>query len=188
MAMTTIVAVQFKDKVIIGTDSLVTSARKYNHPAMVKISERNGYLIAGAGEVAACDIAQHIWNPPTPTTADKKDLYHFMIATVIPSLKKAFKDNDYKWDKEDEDGETKFAFLIAVDGEVFEIADDFAVCLDGHGYYGIGSGSSIALGAMRAGATLRDALETAESIDPYTGSPFIFHTQHKKKVASSRNK
>lgn len=186
-AMTTIVAVQHKDKVVIGADSLVTSARKYNHPAMVKISERNGYLIAGAGEVAACDIAQHIWNPPTPTAEDRKDLYHFMIAKVIPSLKKAFKENDYKWDKEDEE-ETKFAFLIAVDGEVFDIADDFAVCLDSAGFYGIGSGSSIAIGALRTGASLEDALKTAEAVDPYTGSPFIFHTQNKKKVASSRNK
>lgn len=181
--MTTIVAVQHKDKVVIGADSLVTSARKYNHPAMVKISERNHYLIAGAGEVAACDIAQHIWNPPTPTAEDRKDLYHFMIAKVIPSLKKAFKDNDYKWDKED-DEETKFAFLIAVEGEVFDIADDFAVCLDSAGFYGIGSGSSVALGALRQGATIEDALKIAESVDPYTGSPFIFHTQLKKKVAS----
>jgi ATP-dependent protease HslVU (ClpYQ) peptidase subunit len=186
--MTTIVAVQYRDKVVIGADSLVTASRKYNHPAMVKISERNGYLIAGAGEVAACDIAQHIWIPPTPTTADKKDLYHFMIATVIPSLKKAFKDNDYKWEKEDEE-ETKFAFLVAVNGEVFDIADDFAVCLDKSGFYGIGSGASAALGALRNGATIEESLKIAEAIDPYTGSPFLFHTQEKKKkVATTRNK
>jgi ATP-dependent protease HslVU (ClpYQ) peptidase subunit len=177
--MTTIVAVQFKDKVIIGADSLVTAVRKYNHPKMVKISERSGYLIAGAGEVAACDIAQHIWEPPIPTVADKKDLYHFMIATVIPSLKKAFKDNDYKWDSEDE--ETKFAFLIAVEGEVFDISDDFAVCLDSKGFYGIGSGSSVAIGALRHGATINAALEIAADIDPYTAGPFLFHEQLKKK-------
>jgi ATP-dependent protease HslVU (ClpYQ) peptidase subunit len=186
--MTTIVAVQHKDKVVIGADSLVTASRKYNHPKMVKISERGGYLIAGAGEVAACDIAQHIWEPPTPTASDKKDLYHFMIATVIPSLKKAFKDNDYKWDKEDGDEETKFAFLIAVEGEVFDIADDFAVCLDDKGFYGIGSGSSLAIGALRTGSTIKDALEIAADIDPYTAGPFIFHEQFKKKKVATKSK
>lgn len=186
-AMTTIIAVQHKDRVVIGADSLTTSTRKYNHPAMVKITQRNNYLIAGSGEVAACDIAQHIWNPPTPTAEDRKDLYHFMIAKVVPSLKKAFKENDYKWDADDD--ETKFAFLIAVEGEVFDIADDFAVCLDSAGFYGVGSGSPMALGALRSGATLEDALKIAEEIDPYTGGPFVFFTQDKrKKVAPSRNK
>jgi hypothetical protein len=47
-----------------------------------------------------------------------------MIAKVVPSLKACFKDNEYKWN-EAEDEETKFAFLIAIGGEIFEIADDF---------------------------------------------------------------
>lgn len=185
--MTTIVAVQHADKVVIGADSLTTGTRKYNHPAMVKITERNNYLIAGSGEVAACDIAQHIWIPPTPTAEDKKDLYHFMIAKVVPSLKKAFKENEYKWDSDDD--ETKFAFLIALEGEVFDIADDFAVCLDTAGFYGVGSGSPLALGALRSGASLEDALKIAAEIDPYTAGPFVFFTQVKrKKVAASKIK
>jgi hypothetical protein len=93
-----------------GSDSLVTAERKYNHPRMAKITTTGPYLIGGSGEVAACDIVQHIWEPPIPTVADKKDLYHFMIAVIIPSLKKCFKENEYKWDAEDD--ETKFAFLI----------------------------------------------------------------------------
>lgn len=185
--MTTIVAVQYEDKVVIGADSLVTANRKFNHPKMIKISERNNYLIAGAGEVAACDIAQHIWEPPTPTVNDRKDLYHFMIATVIPSLKKAFKDNDYKWEK-DGDEETKFAFLISLEGEVFDISDDFAVCIDEAGFYGVGSGSSLAIGALRTGASLEQALKIAAEVDPYTAAPFIFHEQLKKKKVAPKTK
>jgi ATP-dependent protease HslVU (ClpYQ) peptidase subunit len=176
--MTTIVAVQYADGVLMGADSLVTADRKYNHPKMAKITETGPYLIGGSGEVAACDVVQHIWEPPIPTVADKKDLYHFMISVVIPSIKRCFKDNDYKWDKEDE--ETKFAFLIAIDGEVFEIADDLSVCLDAAGFYGIGSGSSLALGALRAKAEMLEALQIASEVDPYTAPPFYFHTQKKK--------
>lgn len=176
--MTTIVAVQSPDGVTFGTDSLVTSNRKYNHPKMEKITIRGPYIIAGSGEVAACDIAQHIWEPPIPTTVDKKDLYHFMIAEVIPSLKKCFKESEYKWDAEDD--ETKFAFLIAVEGEVFEIADDLSVCLDTAGIYGVGSGSSLAIGALRAGASLAKALKIASDVDPYTAPPFVYHSQKKR--------
>lgn len=175
--MTTIVAVQLPDGVVFGTDSLVTASRKYNHPKMEKITERGPYIIAGSGEVAACDIAQHIWEPPIPLVADKKDLYHFMIAEVIPSLKKCFKEQEYKWDTEDD--ETKFAFLIAIDGEVFEIADDLSVALDAKGIYGVGSGSSLAIGALRAGATMPEALQIAADVDPYTAPPFVYHQQKK---------
>jgi ATP-dependent protease HslVU (ClpYQ) peptidase subunit len=175
--MTTIVAIQYADGVLMGSDSLVTADKKYNHPRMSKITTTGPYLIAGSGEVAACDIVQHIWEPPIPTIADKKDLYHFMIAVIIPSLKKCFKENEYKWDAEDD--ETKFAFLIAIEGEVFEIADDLSVCLDAAGFYGIGSGSSLALGALKAQADMPVALQIAADIDPYTAPPFIYHTQKK---------
>jgi ATP-dependent protease HslVU (ClpYQ) peptidase subunit len=177
--MTTICAVQYEDRVVIGADSQVTSNHKYWHPRMVKVSERGQYLIAGSGLSAACDIAQHIWTPPTPTATDKKDLYHFMIAKVVPSLKQCFKDNDFKLE-DDKDDETRFAFLIAVGGEVFDVADDFAISIDSCGHYAIGSGSSLALGALAHKATIEEALEIAASKDPYTSAPFYFYEQVKR--------
>ena len=177
--MTTIVAIQYEDHVVIGADSQVTATRKFSHPRMVKVSERGQYLIAGAGLSSACDIAQHIWIPPKPTVEDRKDLYHFMIAKVVPSLKQCFKDNDFRLEG-DKDEETRFAFLIAIGGEVFDLADDFAVSLDDSGYYSIGSGSSIALGALAHGATIEEALEIAAKKDTYTSAPFYFYKQVKR--------
>ena len=177
--MTTIIAIQKDDGVQFGADSQVTANNKmYSHDKMTKIAQRGQFIIAGAGEVAACDIAQHIWEPPIPTANDKKDLYHFMIAKVIPSLKLSFKDNDYKLDG-DNDGETKFAFLIAIAGHVFEIADDFSVVIDKSGFYSIGSGSSFALGALAAGATPALALKIAAENDAYTSAPFAWKSQKK---------
>jgi ATP-dependent protease HslVU (ClpYQ) peptidase subunit len=176
--VTTIIAKQTPTKLLIGADSLVTSVRKYSDPRMAKITERGQYLIAGAGESAACDIIQHIWKPPAPIAADRADLYHFVVSRVVPSMKACFKENDYKWD-DDKDDETKFAFLIAVGGEAFDISDDFAVCLDADGIYGIGSGSSLAIGALKAGASIKKALEIAASKDPYTAAPFIYYEQEK---------
>ena len=174
--MTTIVAKQYADKVVIGADSLVTASRKYSHPKMAKITERGQYLIAGAGLSAACDIAQHIFVPPKATAEDKKDLYHFMIARFIPALKQCFKDNDFKLEDND-DSETRFGFLVAVNGELFDISDDFAVCLDTSGIYGIGSGASLGIGALKSGKSIRRALEIAAENDPYTAAPFLIMEQ-----------
>lgn len=183
--MTTIVAVQYKDKVVIGADSQVTSGggRRQSHREMVKISERSLYLIAGSGEVAPCDIAQHIWQPPIPKLSDVDDLYHFMIAKVVPSLKACFKEQEYKWNEPDEHGETKFAFLLCIGGQVFEIDDDLSVSLDARGFYGVGSGSDYAVGALCAGATIEQALSIAADNDVYTSAPFIYQTQLKKRLA-----
>ena len=179
--MTTIVAIQYPDRVVFGADNQVTApnGRKYNHEKMVKISERGKFLIAGSGEVIACDLAQHLWNPPTPNATEKKDIYHFVISKVIPSLKQCFKDNDYKLDADSSDGENRFSFLISVAGEVFEIADDFSVSMTDHGFYGVGSGSSYAIGALHAGAEIEFALEIASRNDVYTSGPFIYYTQEK---------
>jgi len=175
--MTTIIAVQKKDRVLFGADSQVTSGsgRIQRHSEMVKINHRNNYLIAGSGECAPCDIAQHIWKPPNPKGSEWNDLYHFMVSKVVPSLKAIFKLHEYKWDK-DED-EIKFNFLIALGGQVFEIEDDMSVTIDSNGFYGIGSGSPYAIGALEAGATMAKALEIAAKNDAYTSPPFIYYTQ-----------
>ena len=170
--MTTIIAVQYDDKAVIGADSQTTGAtgRLASHNHMVKITQRGDFIVAGSGECAPCDIAQHIWVPPVPTTKDWNNLYHFMIAKVVPSLKACFKENEYKWDVEDD--ETKFAFLMIVGGEIFEIADDFSVTMD------------FAIGALSAGATVKEALKIASENDAFTSPPFIYHTQQKRlKVA-----
>ena len=177
--MTTIVAVQLDDRVIIGADNQTTSGsgRKYNPPQRVKISERGKYIIAGAGDVRACDIAQVLWTPPNPTSTDRKNLYHFMLRKIIPSLKDALKEHDYKIDPND--NEAGFLLLVAIDGQVFEIADDFSVTMSDHGIYAIGSGSSYAIGALFAKATITEALEIAEANDIYTSRPFTIVEQFK---------
>jgi len=178
--MTTIVAIQYEDRVVMGADSLTTGDRKYSHPTIAKISKRNNYLIGGSGLAEACDIAQHIWNPPRPTAEDRRDLYHFMISKVIPSLKKCFRDNQYDWQKTEGEKDPNFAFLIAVGGQVFDISDDFSVMLDESGVYGVGHGSSVAIGAIHAGSNIEQALEIAAKVDPYTASPFIIFEQRKR--------
>jgi len=184
--MTTILAIQQKGKVLFGADSQVTAGngRIQRHKEMIKISTRGPFIIAGSGECAPCDIAQHIWQQPRPQGGEWSDLYHFMIAKVVPSLKACFKENEYKWDVEDD--ESKFCFLIAIGGQVFELADDMSISLTDTGFYGVGSGSSYAIGALEAGASLSEALEIAARNDAYTSGPFLYYTQPQPKKAQRR--
>lgn len=177
--MTTIIGLQYDDHCLIVADSLTVddTGYRYNHPDAKKIAERNGFLIAGSGEVTPCDIAQHIWEPPTPTKADKKDLYHFMIVKVMPSLRMCFALNGVNLDEPKT--ENRFNFLIAVCGELFDIDDDLSVTRNEHGIYAVGSGGAYALGAIAAGADALEAMEIAESLSAFTASPFYSKEQFK---------
>ena len=176
--MTTIVAVVKDGVVTMGADSQVTdNDRRNSHPRMEKITKNNGYLIAGAGDATPCDVFQHIFVPPVPTSVERKDLYKFMIRKFVPAMREALDDAGWKPDPGDRD--SGFSMLIAYDGEVFDIGSDFSVLLNGDGIYGVGAGAKYAIGALCVGASVEKALETAANNDIYTSGPFQIVKQKK---------
>ena len=182
--MTTIVGIQYKDKCVIAADNQVTgdNGRRYNHPDMKKIAEKGDFLIAGSGEVQPCDVAQQIWQPPKLTAKDRDDIYRFMIVKAMPSLRKCLTDNGYDFNEGSGDGkadDTRFNFIMAVGGELFDIADDLSVCRSGDGIYGVGSGSSYAMGALHAGVKPEKAIEIASKLDVNTSGPITLMEQYK---------
>jgi ATP-dependent protease HslVU (ClpYQ) peptidase subunit len=183
--MTTIVALAKNGNVTMGADSQVTDGtRKNNHVKMEKITKKNGYLIAGSGDSQPCDVLQHIFVPPIPTTKEKEDLYHFMITKFVPAMRECLEENGYKSDKEDK--ESGFNMLIAFNGEVFDIGDDFSVVLNQDGIYGVGAGSAYAIGALYAGASVTEALEIAANNDIFTSGPFQVIRQQKSKTENKK--
>jgi ATP-dependent protease HslVU (ClpYQ) peptidase subunit len=177
--MTTIIGLQEKDHALLIADSRITDdgGRTYTHPTVTKITKRGKYLIAGAGSTQPCDIIQHMWKPPTVTTAANKDLYHFMIAEVVTSMRMALTAYGYKPDTES--GESDFLFLIALNGTIFELDDTLSVLMRDDGIYGIGSGAAYAIGALQAGANWRKAMQIAAKNNIHTAAPFINHKQMK---------
>jgi ATP-dependent protease HslVU (ClpYQ) peptidase subunit len=176
--MTTIVGIVKNGHVIMGADSLVTAGNsKFSHPQMLKIINNNGYLIGGAGDVTACDIFMYMWIPPMPNALQRKNIYKFMITNVVPSMREALEENGYKVDPSDK--ESGFEMLLALDGEIFQIGDDFSVLMDKTGIYGVGSGSPWAVAALDSGATVEEALVIAEKRSPYTAGPFQIVKQSK---------
>jgi len=178
--MTTIVGVCKNGNVTMGADSQVTDGdRPNNHVRMEKITKNNGYLIAGSGDSTPCDILQHMFTPPVPTATERKDLYKFMIVKFVPAMRECLDENGWKPATDDKD--SGFSILVAFDGEIFDIGDDFSVLLNGKGIYGVGNGAKYAIGALEAGASVEKALEIASDNDIYTSGPFQIVKQQKTK-------
>ena len=175
--MTTIVGVCKNGSVTLGADSQVTDDdRRHNSLIMEKITKNNGYLIAGSGDSTPCDILQHIFVPPVPNVVERKNLYKFMITKFVPEMRECLEENNWKPDPKDD---STFSMLIAYDGELFDIGDDFSVLLNDDGIYGVGNGSKYAIGALFAGASVEKALEIASHNDIYTSGPFQVVRQQK---------
>lgn len=157
-------------------DSLTTgeTGRPYSHTKIQKITSRNEFLIAGAGDPQACDIIQHVWE--VPEFVEDNDAYNFMVTHVAGSIRTCLKENGYEKDKNDKDG--GFVFLIAFKGVIYELDETFTISMTDTGIYGIGSGSKYAIGALQAGATCEQAMEIAEKNDIHTSKPFISFEQN----------
>ena len=177
--MTTVIAVQTDYGVDMIADSQINSNGKpYFHDDMVKIVEKNKYLIGIAGRVIALQAIQNNWNPPAMTATYKDSTYKFVITKIIPSLKMFIDDSKIFTDKEKDEGEL-FSILIAIKGEVFEIDEDYSVARRSDGIYAIGSGADFALGAMMAGADPQQAMNIAALFDVNTHEPFIRLSQNR---------
>jgi len=175
--LTTIAGICKNGLVILGADSQVTDGDRINNDLrMEKITKNNGYLLAGAGDATPCDILQHIFIPPVPSITERKNLYKFMITKFVPAMRETLDENGWKPVTGDDSG---FSMLVAFDGELFDIGDDFSVLLNNKGIYGIGNGAKYAIGALSVGATIEKALEAAADNDIYTSGPFQIVQQKK---------
>jgi ATP-dependent protease HslVU (ClpYQ) peptidase subunit len=62
---------------------------------------------------------------------------------------------------------------------LFEVDESYTVMLRDDGFYGIGSGSRFALGAMMVGADWKVAMDLAIKNDIYSHPPYIVMEQFK---------
>lgn len=159
--MTTIVGVETKNGFTIAADSQTTEGeRAWISKDTKKITEVGEYVIAGAGVSNLCDVALYGWQPPE---YDGTDLYTFMVSVFIPALRGLHTDVPKETDGA--------SFLVGINSKLFYIGEDYAVLRTNTGLYGIGSGANWAIGAISAGATIKEAMKIAVKLDINSSAP-----------------
>lgn len=178
--MTTIIGLENEHGCVLAADGQTTLDNwRFTHSDLKKIVEKNGYLIAASGESQACDIAAQLWSPPQPS----KNLtwYEHAVRSLSASLRIAHENNGYVATKESE-----WSVIIAHSGMIAQIESDYSILRAHNGIYGIGSGSSAAVGALTAllpvfpvKDAMIESIRIAAMYDIYTSLPVHLETQSK---------
>jgi len=171
--------------VLVADSQITESNLKTLAVSTPKIVEIGKYLLAISGDTRPGDILAYNWRPPIYKGGDP---VVFMGRRVIPSIIKAFNDNNYDFNKVDPDG--GFDYLLSFNGNIFRIACDLSFFQSDVGNYAIGSGGQFALGYLYSGSKselkvaeakrrARKAVEIASVLDVNTGKPLQLVVQER---------
>jgi ATP-dependent protease HslVU (ClpYQ) peptidase subunit len=157
--MTAIVGIQGKGWAVIAADSMTTYDDKpYYAKGMDKVTKKGDYVFAFSGDAIAGNIASFLWIPPKVIKSMSVDT--FMQTKVLPSLRETMKDNGYEPDTV-KDKDAGFDALICLNGIIYEVDQDYLWSRDDRGLYAVGSGGSLALGALATGFS-KNSIKAAE--------------------------
>jgi len=184
--MTTIAALETIDYAVFVADSQITEDNLVTLAITTpKIVEVGKFILGISGDTRPGDILSYNWKPPLYRGENP---VQFMGKKVIPSISKAFNDNNYDYNKVDKDG--GFDYILAFNGNIFRVACDLSFFQADNGAYGIGSGGQFALGYLtsiiKPGMELdyvkrhaRKAVEIASMLDANTGKPLQLVVQER---------
>jgi ATP-dependent protease HslVU (ClpYQ) peptidase subunit len=176
--MTCIVGIEDVDGAIVGGDSNLSNSETQTliGRSRAKVWRTGPYVIGVAGCPRDADIIR--WQTELPDVP-ARDLHRHMVVGVVPALRKALKRAgrllraSLPSDQGQPGGDGGDAYdadiMVAIRDRVFVIHGDFQVVSLREGYYAIGSGAPVALGAlyaskgMKTERRLRLALEAAEA-------------------------
>ena len=157
--MTAIVGIQGKGWAVIAADSMTTYDDKpYYAKGMDKAVRKGDYVFAFAGDAVAGNIAEFLWTPPKLIKTMTLDA--FMQVKVLPSLREAMKEHGYEPDAV-KDPNAGFDALMCLNGVIYEIDEEYMWSRDDRGLYAVGSGGSLALGALATGFS-KNSMKAAE--------------------------
>lgn len=161
--MTTIIAIETPDGVQFGYDSKGSGDYDGFQMDGRKVFAVQGAVYGVAGKLGFANQIRHASMPKAP--AHDWDCDRWVTNILTPRLRDLA---ESAAPKSTEDG-VEANILVAVCGRVYEITGDLSWCRRRDGMYAIGSGSDYALGALRVGASVEQALGAAAYYDLYTG-------------------
>lgn len=176
--MTCIVGIAYDGEVYIGSDSLGGSKSQKNTYKRPKVFINGDFIIGYTTSFRMGQILEFEWIPPkrTPGVLKISD-YQFMVKSVVPSIKKCFKEHGFGSIKE---GEQDIAgdFLIGYNGSIYHLHEDFSVLESTDDFNSVGSGFHIALGSLasttdwkRPEERITKAIQVAEKYKPTVQGP-----------------
>lgn len=112
-----------------------------------KVFENKDFLIGVTGDVYAANLLRHVWAPPSRET-EQTDL-EYLHKTVVPDLRKLFKDNGHLYTHDGKEMITE-TILLAYDKRLYTVSSDFCILECLRGYEAIGCGGDYALGVCYA--------------------------------------
>jgi len=148
--MTTIAAVQGKNWVVMGADSQSTHD-EYRRVKMSddKVVNNNGILIAGCGSGRGMNLLQYVFKSPKPQAdLTREKLDKWMSNIFIPEMRQTFMDHGYDMKDDGDVASHDSIFLVAVQGVVYILDDDYSWDRDMRGYITSGSGGDFAQGSL----------------------------------------
>ena len=114
-----------------------------------KVVNNNGILIAGCGVGRGMNIMQRGWVAPKPRknlTPDQLDTW--MIKVFIPKMRSVFINAGYDMKDLNEYAHYDNVFIIAVNGNIYIMDEDYSIDRDARHYITSGSGGDFAQGSL----------------------------------------
>lgn len=155
--MTCIVGIEHQGKVWMGADSAYSDGRLQGLLAAdsPKIWRAGAHVVGVAGSARVADILRFQMTWPEPPA---RGLLGYVVRFVVPKIRTALRrggrmqqEHDHQGGYGAEGGDvSNMAIMLAVNGKLFTIEDDFQVNHARGGYDAIGSGEPVALGALHA--------------------------------------
>lgn len=184
--MTCIVGLVEDKKVYMGGDSTVTG---YVSQTMTlrKVFKHQNCLIGYSGSVRMCNLLQYAFT--VPEHPDDMSVEHYLTTVFVDALRTLMKEAGNATKVNEQESSTGY-FLIGYHGRLFNISADYSLVEVAEGFDAVGSGSSVALGAMYATRhmslkpkkRIELALEAASHLCWGVGEPFYIESLDEVKV------
>ena len=145
--MTCVVGIESIEGVTIGVDSASSNGHTVHPSASGKLF-RNGPLLLGF--TTSWRMGQLLRYSMYVPTLDTWDVDRWMATTFIDTVRRTLKDGG--WASLKDGAEEGGTFLVGIAGRLYTVHGDYQATRSGHGYNSVGSGSTVALGALHSAA------------------------------------
>lgn len=144
--MTCIIGLAHEGKVYLAGDSAGVAGYDLQISKTPKVFVNGPFLIGYTASFRMGQLLEHAFAPPK--RHPDMDVMRFMVTDFVDTVRNCFKNGGFAW-RQNEAEKAGF-FLVAYEGRLFEIQEDYQVFESRTGIAAVGYGNQVALGAMYA--------------------------------------